>query len=126
MSHWINYSIERHVLAVLDVAQANSAHHFFGRPFLTAYQLAIGVHEREPRLPAAMSNDLGGVGVERTRSFARYLANELSKRIKADSAFPVEGRYLSAVYQQSLEYSVGGTTITSSKQDEVSMFRLRH
>jgi hypothetical protein len=69
--------------------------------------------------------DLGGTGVDRDRSFSRYLSNELSRRIKADASFPVEGRYLSAIYQQVLQYDAVGTNVTSSKKDQVSMFRLR-
>jgi hypothetical protein len=125
VSQWKNLGIEEKIIDVLGDVPRDESHHF-GRPFMTAYQVAIGVCRLDPSILNAMSMEIGGRDVAQEKSFSWYVAWQLSKRIKSGSLPSVEGRYLSALYQTGLSYEAhDGSEVASSKDDYVSMFRLR-
>jgi hypothetical protein len=62
MSAWEDLELERRIAQVLeDVPTVNDSHHF-GRPFLSAYQIAIELEARDPGLLGAINMDSGGRG----------------------------------------------------------------
>lgn len=96
MSIWEEHHAQAAILEALeDVTIVNEAGHHFGRPFVTAYQLALKVDRAHPEIAQALGVEVGGSGTGR-HTLARYLANELSKRIHRDGeSFPVEGAFMS-------------------------------
>ncbi|MEV4144057.1 hypothetical protein AB0J40_10340 [Amycolatopsis sp. NPDC049691] len=120
-------------LAVLDKVEevlrsVPAPDHHFGQPWVTAYQLTIMLDHRFPEVRAKLGAEIGGVGAG-DHSFARYLANQLSSRIKAsDGHSPIEGAYLSNENVASLNFvGPGEKNVTSSisVNADLSMFRIR-
>jgi len=125
----IELDIESKVLEALeDVAIVNEAGHHFGRPFMTAYQLALKLDRAHPEVKEQLGREIGGTGSG--HSLAQYLAHQLSQRIKRQGdAYPVEGAFLSNDAVAALVYLGPGdrelkSSLTGSGLD-VSMYRRR-
>ena len=129
MSKWADNDLEAKVLAVLAAVPTQPNGHAFGRPFVSAYQLAIGLERSFPGLAVALGKPLGGSGAGQQDSLTQYVANELSKRIHADPQFPVEGAFLSNADAREITYSgPDGGDVKSSlvgSPFDLSLFRLR-
>jgi hypothetical protein len=89
--------VEEVVRRALDeVTFAESGREHLGRPFITAYQLAIKVRRLDPEV--ARELEIGGEGAGRHQSLTQFLARELSQRIKRSGGnYFVEGAQLSSV-----------------------------
>lgn len=81
MSLWEVHQIEEKIRAILSDVEYYDPDHHFGRPFFTAYQLAIELEKRYPPVVAAIGYPIGGKGVGVKSSFSQYLARELSKKL---------------------------------------------
>ena len=128
MSRWSELGLTDKVVQIL--ADVDDGGHHFGRPYLSAYQLAIEVQDRFPDDFDAIGKPIGGSGTGQQDSLSQYLANELSKQIKAQgSAHPVEGAFLSNEHATQVSFrSTAGEDITSSLVGggfSMSLFRLR-
>ena len=127
MSNWATHDLTNVVVEVL-AAQPASDHHF-GRPYLTAYQLAIALDQHAPDVRKHLALPLGGEGTGQQTSFPQYLAHELSRHITADQSYPVEGAFLAPAYTTAITYTApDGTRVDSSLHRAgfpLSMFRLR-
>ena len=129
MSVWEDHDVENKVVAVLsDVHLVNDYHHF-GRPYMTAYQLAIHLDARYPQVAQALGVKVGGAGTGERTSLAQYLARELSRRIKNDRHHRVQGAFLSNEAVRELVYEGGdGRSVVSSLTGtsfDLSLFRVR-
>jgi len=126
MSYWEEYNIGDRIHQILsDVGDEG---HHFGRPFLTAYQLAIEFDSRHHDIVTRLDKEVGGAGTGEHTSIAQYLALELSRLIRDNQDYPVEGAFISNRYVRELSYNYNNQTITSSltgTQYSLSMFRLR-
>ena len=130
MSIWEQHDLTAKVVEALEAVHCNNDEHHFGRPYVTAYQLAIELQRVHPETVAAIGKPLGGSGTGQHDSLAQYLANELSRQIKAQAAeHPVEGAFLSNQNGRSMTFTaLDGTEITSSLVGtgfDSSLFRLR-
>jgi hypothetical protein len=129
MSIWAEHHVEARIIEVLrDVPTVNDAHHF-GRPYMSAYQLAIELHRRYPDIAEALGQRVGGAGVGQRNSLAQYVAKQLSDRIRDDPKQPVEGAFITNRDVLELSYQgADGTPVTSSLTGsgfDLSLFRLR-
>jgi len=127
MSLWQEHDIESKVLAILQEAPEAAEGHHLGRPFLTAYQIAIEFNRRHPEVVAALGLPVGGAGTGQHNSLAQYLAKQLSDRVR-DGRMPVEGGFLSNLHLNDITFNNGDSLITSSLTGTnftLSMFRLR-
>ena len=128
MSVWEDHRIEDRVTAILSEVHAHQSGHHFGRPYLTAYQLAIAFARSSPEIVRTLGYQVGGEGTGEHVSLAQYLARELSKRIHAQTITHIEGAFLAPNDVHEIEFSHGGqiirSSLTSAKYD-LSMFRLR-
>lgn len=79
MSYWEEYNIGDSVNQIL--VNVEDDRHYFGRPFLTAYQVAIEFANRYPDIVTRLDKQVGGAGTGEHTSLAQYLALELSKQI---------------------------------------------
>ncbi|PSL56571.1 hypothetical protein B0I31_103324 [Saccharothrix carnea] len=128
MSVWARLEVLDKVRAVLrTVPIANPAGHHFGRPFITAYQLAIKLDAAYSDVAKELKVEIGGSGIGKHNSLAQYLAGQLTRRIGEEgAAYPVEGAFLSKELLTSLRYAAGDKQISGSLNGyDLSMFRLR-
>ena len=125
-SLWEQHDIEDRVIQILREVE-DEGHHF-GRPFLTAYQLAIEFDRRHHDIVTRLDKEVGGAGTGERTSIAQYLALELSRQIRDNPAYPIEGAFISNRYVRGLSYNYDNEIITSSVTGSgysLSMFRLR-
>ncbi len=127
-SLWQTLNITNKVMAILaDVPDAAPGHHL-GRPFLTAYQIAIEFARRYPEAAEKIGFPLGGLGAGQRNTLAQYLAKGLSRKIKGGHLPGIEGGFLSNWHLQDISFDVDGEIIHSSLTGTdftLSMFRLR-
>lgn len=137
-STWETEGVLDAILEALNSVHLNNPQgHHFGRPFVTAYQLAIKVDADHPNIRQALGPDLalGGEGTGAHHSFAQYLARELSRNIKRHMEmqppqwYPVQGRFLSNERVTELRYrDMAGAERKSSLTGtgfDLALFRLR-
>ncbi len=108
-----------------DVAYYDPNHHF-GRPFLTAYQLAIVFKERFPTVFVSIGHPIVGRGAGVSFSFSSYLAGQLSRKIKNGEITNIKGSFLSNQQLRNVEFSDEGESVISSLTDtqyDLSIFR---
>ena len=125
MSTWNDFHIEPRIREILDVRPHSEGHHF-GRPFLTAYQIAIAFAERHEQDLDDIGKEIGGRGTGLSHSLAQYFARELSHRLRTRRLPGIEGRFLHGAHLKTLEYRSPRGDIESStgKAADLSMFRL--
>ncbi|MDE0174262.1 MAG: hypothetical protein OYH76_24700 [Defluviicoccus sp.] len=125
MTIWDDFSIEARVREILDVPSHVPGHHF-GRPFLTAYQIAISFAERFPSDHGLIGKQIGGKDAGPSQSLAQYLAKELSAGIKNRRLPGIEGADLHGTHLKKLEYrsSEGNLEASTGSSSELSMFRV--
>ena len=125
MSIWEDFSVEARVRCILDVPSREPGHHF-GRPFLTAYQIAISFAERFPDDHNLIGKQIGGKGTGPSHSLAQYLARELSDRIKSRRVTGIQGADLHGTHLKTLKYRSpeGDLESSTGSSSELSMFRL--
>lgn len=127
-SKWQQYSIEEKVIVILAEAQTQNPEHHFGRPYLSAYQLAIEFAHRHPDVVQALDLPMGGLGTGEANSLPQYLAQQLSQRINAKTIPNVDGAFLSDQHLKSMEFRFGKESIHSSLAGfgiPLSLFRYR-
>ncbi len=128
MSHWQEYNFEQKIVGILVDIQYYKPEHHFGRPFISAYQLAIEFAIRYPSDVARLGYQVGGEGIGERVSLAQYLAGQLSDRIKNHEITSIEGSFLSNLHLSEIIFDNNGQSIKSSltkTQFDLSMFRLR-
>ena len=125
MNIWNDYLVEQRIRDILDV-RSHRANHHFGRPFLTAYQIAISFVERHRQDTAAIGKEIGGRGTGLSHSLAQYFARELSQRLRTGRLIGIEGRFLHGTHLRTLAYRSPEGDIESSTGTtaDLSMFRL--
>lgn len=125
MSIWNDYLIEQRIRDILDVRPHRENHHF-GRPFLTAYQIAISFAEQHRRDMDVIGKEIGGRGTGLSHSLAQYFARELSQRLRAGRLAGIEGRFLHGTHLRTLAYRSPDGDVESSTGTaaDLSMFRL--
>ena len=123
---WETFSLESRIRKILlDVPLRESGHHF-GRPFLTAYQIAICFSKLYPGDYAKIGKNIGGKATGQKDSLAKYFANQLSRRIKSGALTDIEGRFLNLRYLRPLKFDDGSRRFESSlgPSAELSLFRI--
>lgn len=71
------------------------AGHHLGRPFMSAYQIAIRFADAHPQHPLVQKLNLGGQGTGPEHSLANCIARFLSAEIKHGNAADIEGGFIS-------------------------------
>jgi hypothetical protein len=128
-SFWQEHQVEDKVRSILRDVQDGIAGHHFGKPFLSAYQLAIEFASRFPQATAALGMPVGGEGTGQRNSLAQYLSLELSRRIKRGELPDVEGAFFSNWHLSSIDFNNRGEKVHSSLTTSgfpLSMFRIRN
>ena len=117
-------TVEDNVRAILSgVYYRPNRHHHLGRPFLTAYQLAIAYDRRFPELRRQLGLPIGGSGAGANRSLPQWLARNLSQRIRSGEIEDIEGGFLSDLHRADICFN-GPEGIVRSSVGDISIFRL--
>ncbi len=122
------HQIEAKLLAILQEVPDYKEGHHLGRPFLTAYQIAIEFARRHPTITEALGHPIGGVGSGKHYSLSTYVARILSEMVKREPDGPVEGGFLSNSHLHTVQFEHEDAIIASSLTSSpftLSMFRLR-
>jgi hypothetical protein len=129
MSKWLELDLARLVTEILLAAEYVEANHHLGRPFQTAYQLAIALESQYPDVCRQLALPVGGTDSGAEASLAQYLAREISRNIENESLVDVEGGFLCNDYLLSLKFKHAGNVVESSMTNQgkrgVSLFRIR-
>ena len=129
MSKWQELDIESKITQILRDVPDSAPGHPLGRPYLTAYQIAIEFARLYPNETAQLGFPIGGAGTGQRNSLAQYLAGQLSRNIGAGQLSHIEGGFLSNQHLKDISFEIGTETIHSSLTDSnftLSMFRLRN
>lgn len=122
MPHWWDSTVEDNIRTILaSVYYERNPRHHLGRPFLTAYQLAIEFEERFPELVNHIGLATGGRGIGVHQSLAQQLARGLSQRIRSGHIQDIEGGFLSDLHRHDISFGPAG--IIRSSVGDISMFR---
>lgn len=117
-------TVENNIREILrGVRYRPNPRHHLGRPFLTAYQLAIEYDRRFPELRDQLGFTIGGSGSGEHRSLPQWLARNLSQRIRSGEIEDVEGGFLSDLHRADIAFTGPDGIIRPSVRD-ISAFRL--
>lgn len=117
-------TVENNIREILGgVYYRPNRHHHLGRPFLTAYQLAIEYDRRFPELCEQLGFPVGGSGSGVHQSLSQWLARNLSQRIGRGEIKDIEGGFLSDRHRADISFN-GPEGIVSSSVGDISIFRL--
>ncbi|MFC5290928.1 hypothetical protein ACFPM7_28090 [Actinokineospora guangxiensis] len=129
---WQRLAVEAKVVEILEAVPCIApVPHQLGRPYLTAYQIAIRLDERHPEVAHELGVEIGGRGVGRNFSLASYLGRQLSELVRRDQdgTHPIEGAFLSSQSVTALTYiDAKGNSVESSATGtpyDLSLFRRR-
>lgn len=123
MSLWKSENIEAKVINILQNINTPDSHHF-GRPFVSAYQLAIDFEKNYPDTVNKLGLEMGGKGSGLYKSLPQYLALQISKHI---STLPLEASFLCSKYVDEFRFNYDHELVSSLNDSQygLSMFRLK-
>jgi hypothetical protein len=125
MSEWEEHDLEAIILAILRSFQYEPPHHF-GRPFVSAYQIAIALAKHYPGTFEAVGRPIGGSGNGTDgNSLAWYIATQLSHRLNGNNPPPIEGAWFDRAYVEDIRFKDQSGIISASNPAALSLFRLR-
>lgn len=125
-SLWEQHEIEAKLEAILETIQPVEERSHLGRPFVSAYQLALAFRDTYQQTFDDLGKPVGGEGVGQHHSLTQYLARELSNRIRKGETIRIEGAPLTHLYIRTLDFKGGNEEVRSSLQKEyLTLFRLR-
>lgn len=125
MTQWDTLGLDRKIADILGGVYYHKPDHHFGRPFMTAYQLAIAFAERYPHDAQAMGLPVCGRGTGQHTSLPQYLAGQLSRRIQSGKTTTIEGDFLSNCHLRDVMFQGGIASSVTGSGFDLSMFRLR-
>lgn len=117
-----DHSIDKLIINILKNVSSNKyKNHSFGRPFITAYQLAILFEKSHSYLATKIvpSGNLGGQGSGSYSSLAKYLANQISSHYDELKVLGLEGGFISNESVSNMEFEKNITAVDSG----ISIFR---
>lgn len=97
--------------------------HHLGRPFMSAYQIAIRFAERHPKHLQVQKLDVGGRGRGPGPSLAERIARFLSWKIKHGKVNDIQGGFISHDLMGDMWFNDGGREVRPSGNAAHSIFR---
>lgn len=123
-SLWVELDLERKIVGLLAEQVSTNVGSDFGRPFVTAYQLAIMFAERYPSDYEVFVNrgfPIGGLNSGSRTSLPQYLAGQLSDKARSQSV-GIEGGFLSCKHLSGFIYDCD---LVEPSVPQVAMFRIK-
>lgn len=99
------FQIDDLIEILKECPEYRPAHHL-GRPFMSAYQIAIRFAERFPNHFAVQELDIGGSGVGVHESLTQQIARFLSQAIRQDTTLPIQGGFISHQHVSQFSFNV--------------------
>ncbi|HSE84126.1 MAG TPA: hypothetical protein VLB01_06235 [Thermodesulfobacteriota bacterium] len=127
MSRWEKFMFEDRIRKILQNVEYYQESHHFGRPFLTAYQIAIECAHRYPDDFNQIGLPIGGRGIGQHTSLAQYIAGELSRRMRNGELPDFEGSFISNKHLSEISFEHNDLKVVSSLTNteyDLSIFRL--
>ncbi|WP_124726643.1 hypothetical protein [Staphylospora marina] len=127
MSNWEKWEMESRIREVLRKAvNDRNPDHPFGRPLSTPYQIAIGIVRLDPGFPEMSGLPIGGEGTGDQETLSKYIARELTIRIRDGRITDIEGFFLSDSWLKELDFhGPGGEEVEVNVWNDISLFRLK-
>jgi hypothetical protein len=120
-----NARFDGKIAAILEDFASDDPGHHLGRPFVTAYQLAIEFDRRHGDIVKKLGYQVGGSGIGEHRSLAQYIALQLSQGIKTKRlADIIDGALISQRDVQSMRFSTGLESSVNGAAG-MAMYRLK-
>ncbi|AUS07895.1 hypothetical protein C1X05_03005 [Laceyella sacchari] len=125
MSRWDQWEMEAKIREVLQAVENDRGEsHHFGRPLFTAYQIAIAIGKRYPGFLEETGMEIGGEGSE--SSLARYIAQQLSMKIKEGAIEDMEGFLLAADHVKEIDFiDPSRAEFEANVTNDISLFRIK-
>jgi len=114
--------IQELVTILSEVEEYEESHHL-GRPFLSAYQLAIAFSERYPTHHLVTSLPLGGLGTNEPQSLTQQIARTLSSALRNQQLPSVEGGFISHKFIDEMRFRGNVSVSTLKTKPGHSIFR---
>ena len=113
-----------HIKLILAECREYEPSHHMGRPFMSAYQIAIELEHRFPR--ETQDLPVGGVGTGERSSLAQRLAGFLSSVIRDGADQEIEGGFISHSHLAEMRFvgNSGADIHVSTSAAAHSIFRL--
>lgn len=112
---WNAYGVEPAVLEILQGVRGHEQSRALGRPYLTAYQLAVAFDQRYPAIAAELAREIATAGDDWIPTLAAYLARELAAAIAGGRLPGVQAALLSDRHLLAASFGRGG--LPSAKVD---------
>ena len=110
------------VLEILRNTPEYETNHHLGRPFLSAYQIAIRFAEAHAEDEDVQNLEIGGAGIGENNSLAKSLARFLSMQIR-NGERRIEGGFISHDNLNEMTFSGGIAVSTLNSKPAHSIFR---
>lgn len=113
------------VVQQILVAQPRNQKYNTGRPFLSAYQIAIEIANQHPMIVQQLGQSHGGEG-QGPYALTTYIARVLIQRIRDGHIPDMEVRFLSPLHLKTLTFNENGrdmTATTNTAGFDLTMFR---
>ncbi len=124
MSQWENFYFEDRIRNILQAVNYYRHNHHFGRPFLTAYQIAIEFARLYPDDTRQIDLPIGGRGTGQYNSLSQYIAGQLSQRMKSGALSDFEGGFISNKYLSEISFENEIISSLTDTEYDLSIFRL--
>ena len=102
-----------HLLQIMDRCREYKPGHPLGRPYMSAYQIAICFAREHPDHPLVQELDVGGEGTGERRSLAQRIARFLSGAAQ-DPGSEVDGAFISHQNIAEFSFDNNGTRVRVS------------
>jgi len=123
-TNWETHDFDGKITAILEDFASEDPGHHLGRPFVTAYQIAIEFDHRHADIVKKLRYQVGGSGIGEHKSLAQYIAKQLSQRIKAKKITHIEGALISQRNVQTIRFSTGIESSVNGATG-MAMYRLK-
>ena len=126
MTKWDKLQMEYRIQDILDNQEYPKRFHHLGRPFLSAYQIAIEYARRYQTEFNSLGIKIGGKEIGKHSSFSQYIGKQLSTRLNKHMLPNIQGGFFSNIHLNDLEFSsIDGPIHSSATEGKypVSIFR---
>jgi len=126
MTKWEKLQMEYRIQDILNNQEYHKSDHHLGRPFLSAYQIAIEYAQRYRTDFNSLGMQIGGKGIGKNSSFSQYIGRELSRRLEKQTLPDIQGGFFSNSHLNDIEFSSIDGHIHSSAtkgKSPISIFR---
>ncbi len=128
MSFWQEHDLTSKIETILGKFHPNIAGKDFGKPYVSAYQIAFEFAREYSGIMQLSGYEVGGKDTDDRNSLALFIARELSTRIRTNQVTSIDCVFLAYKDIEALNYSYMGTTMVSNIGEtafDLALFRMK-